>query len=228
MKNNGNIVLHQLQEDGSLFTIKELLPEYTYSENAAVLVKQGDTSIFWKELDLSINIVEGGHIKDTSIYYDKGRVGLGRSPLFSYNLDIAVPKNSTVTALHIGDGSYGFSLGNGTQQGFIPEIIGVGSDETDAGLYFIGIAGNDISSNTPLIIFDGRNRYSTKLNNRPILGITSGDYSDYCVTVDSDNNLNVKGNIAASDIIINNTSLLSVIKDLQQQIEELKQNQHET
>jgi len=216
MENNGNIVLHQLLVDGSSFKIKEILPLYIYSDSPQTLIKEG-SNISWVELDLSLNLMVDNHFKDTSIYYDKGRIGIGRSPLFTYRVDLAVPKDTKMTALHIGDGSLGFSFGNGTNTGFLPEIIGVGGDKDDAGLYFVGIAGNDKKSDTPLLIFDGRDTYGDKLTNRPILGITSGNYNEYSLLVDVSNNLHVKG-----DIILKNESLLNMIADLQIQIDDLR------
>jgi hypothetical protein len=137
-------------------------------------------------------------------------------------VDIAIPKDTLMTGFHIGDGSFGFSMGNGTTQGYIPEIIGIGSDENDTGLYFVGIAGNNNQSNIPLIILDGRNTYNEKLNNRPILGITSADYKNYSILVDSSSNLKVEGNISAKDMMINNISLIKIIKELHEEIEYLK------
>jgi len=221
MENNGNIILHQLLADGSSFKIKEMLPLHIYSDSPQTLIKKGET-FSWIGIDLSLNLIINDHFKDTSIYYDKGRIGIGRFPLFTYRVDLAVPKNSKVTAFHIGDGSFGFSMGNGTTQGFIPEIIGIGSDKNDAGLYFVGIAGDDKKSDVPLIILDSRSTYNTKLTNRPILGVTSGNYNEYSIVVDVSNNLIVKGNVSAPDIILNNYSLLEIIADLQIQIDDLK------
>lgn len=211
MDNNGNIILNQIVIDNSLFSFKEIIPLYEYSDNPQTLIKYQDGSISWCSIDLSLNLVINNRFKDTDIYYDNGRIGLGRLPLFNYKVDIAVPKNTLMTAFHIGDGSFGFSMGNGTTSGFIPEIIGIGSDENDAGLYLVGIAANDISSNIPLIILDGRNSGGLKLTNRPILGITSGIYNEYSVLIN-----------ANGDIILNGISLLETIAYLQRQINGLK------
>jgi len=222
MINKGNIILNQIIFDNSLFSLKEIVPEYSYTDTYQYLTQDKKNNIFWSELDLSLNIIVNNKFKDTDIYYADGRIGINRYPLFNYKIDVAIPKDTIITALHIGDGSFGFSFGNGTSQGFIPEIIGIGSDENDTGLYFVGIAGNDKSSNIPLIVLDGRNTYNDKLTNRPILGITSANYNEYSVVVDTSHNLNVKGNISATDIMINNLSLLEIIRDLQKQINELK------
>jgi len=151
------------------------------------------------------------------IYYDNGKVGFGRKPLYSYQVDINTLKDNQNTSFHIGDGTHGFSMGNGTNSGFLPEIIGVGSDENDAGLYFVGIAGNDVSSNTPLIIIDGRDMYADTLSKRPIFGITSGKYNEYCLLVDASTNLHIE-----KDIILNGASLLDTIAQLKQEINLLK------
>jgi len=222
MRNNiNNILLKQIVQDNSSFAFKEIIPKYSYSDVDQTLIKNKDGSILWAELDLSLNLIVNNKFLTTDIYYVDGRIGINRYPLFNYKIDLAVPKDTIVTALHIGDGSFGFSMGNGTSQGFIPEIIGIGSDENDAGLYFIGIAGNNISSQIPLIVLDGRNTYNTKLTNRPILGITSANYESYSLLMDASDNLNIKGNISTSDILLNNISLIKIIKELQQQINDL-------
>jgi len=223
VKNNGNIILHQIYDMDDNFVIKEIIPYNAVLSDLAVLAKKDDTSIYWQNIDLSLNIVIDNKFKDTSIYYIDGKIGLGRSPLFTYTFDIAVPKNTITTAFHIGDGSYGFSMGNGTSNGFIPEIIGVGSNETDVGLYLIGIAGNNKSSNVPLVLVDGRDKYSRKLKNRPIFGITSNDYNNYGLLIDASYNLNINGNIYTHDIILDNISLRNLIQTLQDQINQLQQ-----
>ena len=158
------------------------------------LIGKNDIYIYLDEfsnlvVDCSLNsnlntLDSSGRIKNTEIYNQSSRVGIGRKPLLNYKFDISIPKNKLQTAFHIGDGSYGFSMGNGTFDGFIPEIIGMGSDENDAGLYLIGKSGNDTSSNIPLIIIDGRNSKDSYLENRPILGITSFNYNDYKLVID--------------------------------------------
>jgi hypothetical protein len=124
----------------------------------------------------------------SNLHAENGRLGIGRNPLHSYKLDIAIPKNTLMTGMHIGDGSFGFSLGNGTNTGFVPEIIGVGSNEEDPGLYFLGIAGNDAKSDVPLLVFDGRDVNKNALANRPLFGIKSGD-KDFAFLIDSSNNI---------------------------------------
>lgn len=222
MENNGNIILNQIFPDGSSFKIKETFPLYAYSDAPQTLIKHGDASIYWASIDLSLNIIVNNKLVDTDIYYDNGRVGIGRFPLFNYKIDVQMPKDTLMTAFHIGDGSFGFSMGNGTNKGFVPEIIGIGSDENDTGLYLVGVAGNDVSSNIPLIILDGRNAFGERLINRPILGVTSGNYNEYLMLLDSSENLNVKNNIITSNIIVNGLSLLKIIADLQEQINELQ------
>ena len=171
-------------------------------------------------------VIDGSLIKYLEIvpdiYYDKGRIGLGRYPLFNYKVDLSVPKDTLLTAFHIGDGSFGFSMGNGTTQGFIPEIIGVGSDENDAGLYFIGISGNDVSSSIPLVIIDGRNTFGDRLTNRPIFGITSGNYNEYVLVVDAEGNIEINGEVSVKSLKINGESVINIINNLQDQINELK------
>lgn len=174
-----------------------------------------------QHIDCSYSSFKFKEIK-SPIYIKDGRIGINRMPLHKYNFDIATPTDNTMTALHIGDGVHGFSMGNGTQNGFVPEIIGVGSDEDDAGLYFIGVAGNDVSSDIPLIVMDARNMYKQVVNNRPLFGITSANYNEYILKINSSNDLELKGKLLAQDVEINNSSLLEIITDLQKQINELK------
>jgi hypothetical protein len=138
-----------------------------------------------------------------------------------------------MTAFHVGDGKYGFSMGNGTAQGFIPEIIGLGSDENDAGLYFIGKAGNNKASNIPLIVMDGRNASHQQLTNRPIFGVTNGTYDNYKFLIDQKGRvgigkkpeiykMEVEGSVEAHDFNIDGLSmkaLIDVISDQQEEID---------
>jgi len=212
MNNNGNIVLAQIIEDTGLtrFT-KELIPESNNTEKLQALTKDKNNRVSWSVIEIPQTI-----IPQIELYNDNGRIGIGRMPLYNYKFDIAVENNVRTTALHIGDGKYGFSLGNGTDNGFLPEIIGVGKDENDAGLYFVGIAGNDKESTTPLIIFDGRDMYSSELTNRPILGVISGDYNKYDFLIDAQKNVHVK------DIIIDSESLVATIEELRKEITLIK------
>jgi len=222
INNDHSILLQQIIVDNSSFSFKELVPKYLYTDTNQTLVRDKDGNILWIELDTSLNLIVDNKFCGTNIYYVDGRIGINRYPLYNYRIDLAIPRNTVITALHIGDGSFGFSMGNGTTDGFIPEIVGIGSNENDTGLYFVGIAGNDNSSNIPLIILDGRSTYNTKLTNRPIFGVTSANYNEYSIIVDTLDNLKVKGNISATDIMINNVSLIKIIKKLQEQIDYLK------
>ena len=165
-------------------------------------------------IDVSLNSFQG-----TEMYFKNGQVGIGRYPLFNYKVDIGVPENTRMTAMHIGDGVYGFSLGNATDTGFLPQIIGIGSDENDAGLYFLGKTALDVSSNIPLIIFDGRNINNDPLVNRPIMGISSGSYTNYKFLIDCDGNIKTN-NINANNVIILDSS--NNEQNLRKEIEYLK------
>jgi hypothetical protein len=221
INNDGNILLRQIIVDISSFIFLEVIPSYTYTDTKQVLTRK-DKKIFWSELDASLNLIVNNRFKDIEVYYDDGRIGIGRFPLHTYRVDLAIPKDTQMTAFHIGDGTFGFSMGNGASKGYIPEIIGIGSGENEPGLYFVAIPGNDKASNIPLIVLDGRSAYNDKLTNRPIFGVTSANFNDYSVTVDSLDNLNVKGNISTTDLIINNISLIEIIQELQEQIDSLK------
>lgn len=208
-------------------------PQLIQGSGINIIRKDGKIEI---ECTLDFNVIEDNKIKGTDIYYKDGKIGISREPLHNYKFDIAVPENTLMTAFHVGDGQYGFSMGNGTSQGFIPEIIGMGSDENDAGLYFLGKAGNNLESDIPLIIMDGRSVTNSSLKNRPIFGITSGDYTTYKMLVDHEGRLGlgripeiykmeVQGTIKADDLVLGDLSvkaLIDVIKEHQEEIDNLK------
>lgn len=222
---SGNIVLNKIildDLDNSTFSFKEFIPECHNPNELQTLTRDSNGNIYWSpENEFNLKN-EKNDLLTSNIYYKNSRLGIGRPPLYNYVLDIAVPKNNLMTALHIGDGSFGFSFGNGTSNGFIPEIIGISPNKDDAGLYLIGITGDKNSSNIPLIIIDGRNIYGEKLINRPIFGITSADYNNYLITVDQEGVVKIKENVEVKDVIIDGKSLIKKIEDLQKQINDLK------
>jgi len=240
---NENILFHQIKKDGEKFSFLEVVPSFVDGLPEKILSLDSSGNLSWNNLPPfpetqkipEFEVIVDGRIKSTNIFYEDGRIGISRPPLHTYKFDIAVPENTLMTAFHVGDGSYGFSMGNGTSQGFIPEIIGMGSDENDAGLYFLGRAGNDIESTIPLIVIDGRNSQNSSLKNRPILGITSGDYNQYKLLVDQEGKvgigkipeiykLEINGSIQADDVVIEGLSiraLIDVIKDHQEEIDKL-------
>jgi len=234
--NYKNILLNQLIGTPEKFSFKETYPIFTEDPSIpCVLVLNENQELVWIKLanepplNIDLNVLDSsGRIKNTEIYYQTARVGIGREPLLNYKFDIAIPPNSLQTAFHVGDGIAGFSMGNGTSNGFIPEIIGMGYDENDAGLYFVGRSGNDISSNIPLVIIDGRNSKDSYLENRPIFGITSHNYNDYKLVIDQYGcvgigkfpeiyKLEVEGTVSAKDIKI--PSSLKIIKDVDYNID---------
>ena len=254
MFENGNIILHQIKSNDS-FSIQEVIPTILDSSFNKFLTLSPNNDITWESIqfqggkNISINNSNGiikidasvdtrfiidNKLSGTNIYYNNERIGIGRDPMYTYKFDIAVPKNTLMTALHVGDGLYGFSLGNGTNDGFIPEIIGLGSDENDAGLYLIGVAGNDVSSDIPLIIIDGRNSENNNLANRPILGVTSAIYNQYKFIINHNglvgigkipkvNHLEVDGVIQESDFVLDSsisfTQLINVIIEQKDEID---------
>lgn len=240
---NKNILLNQINFDGGRLFFKEVIPVFDPSISPEkILSLDSSGNILWLKLPEvhipeipEFHIIEDQKIKETDIFYKDGRIGISRFPLFNYKFDIAVPVNTLMTAFHVGDGHYGFSMGNGTTQGFIPEIIGMGSDENDTGLYLLGKAGNSLPSSVPLIILDGRSSAHESLSNRPILGVTSGDYLNYKLIVDQEGKvgigkipeiykMEVDGAIEAKDFIIDGLSiqaLITVVNDLQKEINRL-------
>jgi hypothetical protein len=252
--NNQNIILNQIKFiDDNSFTFNEVIPffkdsipDYSLSldfslnlywskyipplefekGNGIILTKKSNKLIIDVSLNLDTSILIDNKIKNTEIYYKDGKVGISTLPRFTYKFDIAVPSNKLTTAFHVGDGSYGFSMGNGTDSGFLPQILGIGSDENDAGLYLLGKSSNNLDSEVPLIIIDGRNSYNGKLEHRPILGITSGDYSNYKFIIDQFGRigigkipeiykLEVNGSISAENIYINQYNFKDIINTIQ-------------
>jgi len=242
---NRNIILHQIYVEDSSISFKEVFPIFDASifpQNILSIDLSGN--LFWTRFpefpqipEIPVfDIMEDDHIRSTNIFYKDGRIGISRPPLQNYKFDIAVPPDTLMTAFHVGDGKSGFSMGNGTSQGFIPEIIGMGFDENDAGLYFLGKSGNNIESEIPLIIMDGRDAGHGPLRSRPIFGITSGDYTKYKFLVDQNGNIGigkipqiykmeVSGSVEAEDFVIDGLSmkaLLDVVKEHQKEIDTLK------
>ena len=219
-------------KDG-VISLRSLVP----GNNVSFSIKKGNI-IIDASFNPDISIIEDDKIKGTDIFYSDDRIGIGRLPLYSYKFDVAVPENTLMTAFHVGDGKFGFSMGNGTKYGFIPEIIGMGSDENDPGLYFLSKAGNDSSSNVPLIVLDARKNNNTPLENRPILGVKSGSLSKYELIVNNDGKvgigkypeiykMEVEGTIKANDFVLDTSisfkELVDIIIDQKKQIDILKE-----
>lgn len=227
MKKNNNIILNQYDSSSFSFEETTLIDALFKSIHGVNQINVSlDDGIIKIDSSIDTRVIIDNRIKDTNIFYKDDRIGIGRVPLYNYKFDIKVPENTLMTAFHIGDGKYGFSMGNGATQGFIPEIIGMGSDENDAGLYFLGRAGNDISSSIPLIIMDGRNYLNQTLTNRPIFGITNARYDKYELLVDQHGNVGVNGSIRAADFILNSSvsmfDLVEIITEQKTQIEKIK------
>jgi hypothetical protein len=236
-----NILLHQINVEDNKTSFIEVIPSFDSSISTKNLLSiDSSGNLSWMEPPEipeipNFEIIENDRIKSTEIFYKDGRIGVSRPPLKNYKFDIAVPPDTLMTAFHIGDGRSGFSFGNGASQGFIPEIIGMGFDENDAGLYFLGKAGNNLKSDIPLIIIDGRDAGHGTLRNRPILGVTSGDYSSYKFLIDSDGKIGigkipkiykveVEGSVDAKDFIIEGLSvraLIDIVKEHQKEIDRL-------
>jgi len=244
MARDKNILLNQIVGEND-FSIHELVPAFsnslsdtkflTFNEDVGwTSVKGSENLILTRDSsgDLTLDVSIGNPFEGTEIHFKGGQVGVGRLPLHSYKVDIGVPVNTRMTALHIGDGVSGFSLGNATDSGFLPQIIGIGADENDAGLYFLGKTISDVSSNTPLIIFDARNIENEAISNRPIMGISSGSYTDFKFIIDQAGKvgigtipeiykLEVSGTIMADNIVFLDSSNNS--QDLKNEIEDLRE-----
>jgi len=226
-----NLILNQMIGNNK-FSIHELTPNHSNElEDIKYLtfgdeinwssIKSGNNIVLTRDssgdltIDVSSNVFSG-----TEMYFRNGQIGVGRYPLYGYKVDISVPENTRMTALHIGDGTFGFSLGNATDTGFLPQIIGIGSAEDDAGLYFLGKTTIDASSDIPLIIFDGRDLNNNPLTDRPIMGISSGSYTNYKFLIDQNGNTKIDGNVDVKNIKFLDAS--NNIQDLRQEIQDLK------
>lgn len=208
--NLNNILLNVMYtENNNGYTLREYMPKNYIENQEQFLGKDASGNIKWHTILISNN-----DNNNENIFFDKNRIGIGRTPKFSYLIDIDCKSNENNTAVHIGDGTFGFSFGNATNEGFIPQIIGVGSKETNTSLYFLGISPNENESTVPLLVFDARNSFAKKVTNRPLVGFTSADYDNYSMLIDASNNLIINGNLHCNDIIINGKSLNDMFKKL--------------
>ena len=67
----------------------------------------------------------------------------------------------------------------------------MGSNEKDPGLYFLGKQSSPLKSNIPLIIIDGRQIDNSPLKNRPIFGISSGEYDNFKFLINHNGHIGV-------------------------------------
>lgn len=260
-QNKKNIIFHQVQLGKNVF-FKEIKPPVPPVPQRNSLVLTENRDLMWAsyvgevragrgisvsnvngivtiDVDASVDaeVFENERIKGTNLYCYEDRLGIGRKPLYTYKFDIAVPKDTIVTAFHVGDGSYGFSMGNATNVGFLPEIIGMGEYEDDAGLYLLGRAGNNHPSSIPLVVIDGRSNSNKPLRNRPIFGVTSGTYDEYKFLVNERGNvgigkvpkiyrLEVEGTVGARDFVMDSSismkELINVVLEQNKEINLLK------
>jgi len=209
------------------------------SPNISVQSESPDNEQFLFKFNIDSLLSPNENFIGTDIYYKENKYILGSKEInIESKFSIYTRNDYLNTGLHIGTGKFGFSFGNGTSQGFVPQIIGMGSDDNDPGLYFIGKSLDDISSNIPVVVIDGRNQNNDPIENRPIFGITNnGINSDFKFLVDQYGKvgigkspekykLEVNGTIETKDLIIDNYSikeLIEVIKNQQEQIDELKE-----
>lgn len=233
---SGNLKIDFKQPDSkSYINESSILSSFKQGENVK-LEKTQDGKLKISVLSNKEILHKNGKFPKTNIFLKHDRIGLGRQPLYDYKLDIDLEKDKAKNAIHIGDGTYGLTLGNGTDDGFLPQLIGVGDKEDDAGIYLIGKSVKNKGSNTPLIILDGRDRFDNELINRPILGVTSADYNKYKFLINYDGKitinkkigkqrLEVGGNIKAQDFVLNNNlsvqDLFNIIRDQQYKIDKL-------
>ena len=249
---NKNLLLNQITYTGDEeFKINEIIPNFDGSTSGIHVfnydddfkwspVKGSNNLLITKNLDgeIILDVSIANPLEGTDVHFKDGQIGIGGLPIHTYKVDIRVPENTRTTALHIGDGIYGFSMGNATTEGFLPQIVGIGKDYDDAGFYILGKARYDNFSRIPAIVFDGRNIDDSPLDHRPILGISSGSYSEYKFVIDAKGRvgigkfpeiykLEIDGNIRANNIIIDTSigviDFVKEIKDLKARIKDLEQ-----
>ena len=232
--------LNALLPDTSNFVTFEDLPDFAGFASHHFVKTEIQDKIFKNILVVNENFnLNNNVLRLNSILDDKGKF-IGTENIYYINdnlFEIFLPENYLKTGLHIGNEKYGFSFGNGTTQGFIPQIIGMGSDDNDPGLYFIGKSKDKDKSNIPVVVIDGRDQNNNPIENRPIFGITNnGINSKFKFLVDQfgkvgigkipkNFKLEVEGTISANDVIVDGYStkdLLDIIKNQQEQIDELK------
>lgn len=249
-KDSKNLLLNQISIDGNNVRINEVVPTFS-NDGEGIQFLSHDGEVKWSsiqgsqsiiitnsstgDIKIDVSIAElGDPFEGTQMFFRDGQIGINRYPLYSYKFDIGVSVNMRTTALHIGDGLFGLSLGNATNEGFLPQIIGIGSDENDAGLYFIGKVIEGVDNSIPAIVFDARNANNEGVINRPILGIASGSYTDYKLLMNAQGNvgigaepgiykLKVGGSIKTDNIIIDSsTEIINLINEIQSLRERIK------
>lgn len=205
---NKKFVFKRISDENPYFPEEVIIHKDNLLSYPKTLVLDENDNLMWQTIEskedscYSIN-------DDGALYIKENRIGIGRYPLHKYKLDIALSENKVETGIHIGDGIYGFSMGNGSSNGFIPQIIGMSMKEDEPGLYFIGRTGdydNNIKSNVPIITFDCRNNINTNNINRPLFGIKLNGKKECEMLLDENGILHVK------DISINGVMLSSILK----------------
>lgn len=176
----------------------DILPKMEEGTFPKYLTIDEENNLVWKCIDNNLNY--------KSLYIKDNRIGIGREPLYKYKFDIALAENTVETGMHIGDGKYGFSLGNGSKTGFIPQILGMSRNTDESALYFVGRTGDaDLDkSEIPIITFDCRNIYNTNMLNRPLLGIKINGQKTYKMLLDE------KGILHVNDIFIDGKSIFDI------------------
>lgn len=204
----GKIFLFKsVSEDNRYFPTEDIVRNDNSTSFPKTLVLDENDNLQWKSVEDIANSV--GIKDDGTLYIKENRIGIGRYPLHKYKLDISLSENKVETGMHIGDGVYGFSMGNGSSNGFIPQIIGMSMKEDEPALYFIGRTGdydNNFKNDTPIITFDCRNNINTNNINRPLFGIKINGKNTHEMLLDENGILHVK------DISINGVLLSSLIK----------------
>ena len=136
-----------------------------------------------------------------------GNVGIGTAnPNAKLVVADAVDSGAFQTTFHIGDGTNGLSIGNGTGGGYIPWIGGTGFDTNDQGLVLTGqvTAANDGVGNTnPVIVIDGRRTSGGgAIVNRPILRVAN-DWAASLLEIAANGNVSIGTSNPTEKLIVN-------------------------
>lgn len=122
----------------------------------------------------------------SDIYYTTGSVGIGTNAP-STKLHVYSVNNGS-EKIHIGNGTYGLFLTNGTNTGYVPAVQGVASDSDDSGLQIVGKLASDVSTNVGLLL-DARRNTNTALTAAKVLQLNN--YSTNLITVDFSGNVGI-------------------------------------
>ena len=140
-----------------------------------------------------------------------GNVGIGtNNPGQRLHVYTTSNPGSNGAQIHIGDGTYGLFMGNGTGTGFSPIIQGIGNDTNDSGLQLSGALTNDTTDNIG-ILMDARTSADTAIANAKVLQLNN--YSTNLITVNANGNVGIGSTTPMEPLdVVGNISTTGQIK----------------